>query len=158
MAISRQLEEILSWRLVSEFWRRFPEEFVLIEAHPGGGQSDCLVLGRCDGSPEFIVSVNRGGGSTHVHSGRSPQTWENWADRMLAEPMDFLDAVTQAVGINCPQRLPSSTPTTVTFRFICEFLTHTCGRLEKWECRNGVCDTSGYRGGKRREWFTQFPV
>ena len=37
-----------------------------------------------------------------------------------------------------------------------KFLTHTVGRLERWECRNGFCDTSGYGGGKRELWFKCF--
>ena len=31
------------------------------------------------------------------------------------------------------------------------------GRLDKWECRNGYEDTSGYKGGKREHLFKEFP-
>lgn len=77
---------------------------------------------------------------------------------MLADPRHFLDEVCDAIGIEAPQKLPTSTPTTISFRYICEFVTHAVGRLEQWECRNGVCDTSGYIGGKQESWFASFPA
>lgn len=154
----RQLEEVLSWRLITELWRRFPVGYCLIETHPGGGQYDCLSLIELDGRRTSILDANRAGGSVHVHHGRSPQSWPEWVERMLTDPRRFLDEVTDAMGTETPANLPKSTPATVSFRFISELLTHAVGRLEKWECRNGCCDTSGYEGGKRTEWFTAFPA
>jgi hypothetical protein len=61
------------------------------------------------------------------------------------------------MGLTHPSPLPRSTPATITFRFVCEFLTHAIGRLERWECRNGYYATSGYGGGKRAEFFSEFP-
>ncbi|MCA9178439.1 MAG: hypothetical protein KDB14_28460, partial [Planctomycetales bacterium] len=92
------------------------------------------------------------------HRGRVPQSWPNWVERMLVDSRQFLDEVCDSLGVLAPLKLPRSTPTTVTFRYIREFLTHTVGRLDHWECRNGYCDTSGYGGGKREEWFARFPV
>ena len=62
----RQLEEVLSWRIVTELWRRFPSDFTLIEAHPGGGQSDCLMLVINGPVKQFAIDVNRDGGSMHI--------------------------------------------------------------------------------------------
>ena len=28
---------------------------------------------------------------------------------------------------------------------------------ERWECRNGFCDTSGFGGGRREQFFKDFP-
>ena len=151
-----QLNETLSWRLLTEFWRRFPDRYALIEMHPGGGQYDCLSLAECKHGLQSVLAVNRGG-SVHVHHGRCPQSWSDWTDRMLADGNGFLNEIEAAIGLNHPTPVPSSTPTTVTFRFICEFLTHAIGRLERWECRNGFCDTSGDGGGKREEFFKCFP-
>ena len=39
---SRQVNEVLSWRLAAELLSRHPGEFRLIEAHNGGGQYDEL--------------------------------------------------------------------------------------------------------------------
>lgn len=153
----RQLEEALSWRVVTELWRRFPDRFFLIETHPGGGQYDCLSLIESNNGLQSVFDVNRGGGSVHLHRGRTPQSWPDWVDRMLAEPLRFLDALGEAYGVAPPKSLPKSTPDTISFRYICEFLTHAVGRLERWECRNGFCDTSGWGGGKQESWFSRFP-
>lgn len=153
----RQLEEALSWRLVTELWRRFADRFSLVEMHPGGGQYDCLSLLKSGDDFQSVLHVNRSGGSVHVHCGRTPQSWTEWAERMLADPPRFLDEIGDAIGIAAPKSLPKSTPMTISFRYICEFLTHAVGRLEKWECRNGFCDTSGDGGGKRDKWFNCFP-
>jgi hypothetical protein len=128
----------------------------LIETHPGGGQYDCLSLVEFAGDLHSVLDVNRGGGSVHVLHGRTPQSWPDWVERMLADPRRFLNEVGEAIGATAPKSLPKSTPTTLSFRYISEILTHTVGRLEKWECRNGCCDTSGYGGGKQQAWFDCF--
>jgi len=151
-----QLTEILSWRLVTELWRRFPDRFYLIETHPGGGQYDCLSLVTINGSLTSVLGVNRGG-SVHVHKGKAPQSWSDWTDRMLDRPQKFLDQICQAMGMTVPKKLPKTTATTVAFRYITDFLPHAIGQLEQWECRNGFLDTSGYDGGKRENWFNRFP-
>lgn len=151
-----QLDEVLSWRLVAEFWRRFPGNFFLIEAHPGGGQYDCLVL--LTRSPAFasVMSVNRGGGSLHVHGGE--KAYGDWRERMLgSRPERFLDEIARDAGLASPAKLPASTPQTLVFRFIAGFLAHCVGRKEQWECRNGQEDTSGYGGGRRDALFACFP-
>ena len=161
--INRQLEEILSWRFVTEFWRRFPQRFTLIEAHPGGGQYDCLVLMTKGQDPEFAIDVNRGGGSVHIHKKAfglddDMLLYSDWVDRMLrSSPDNFLEDVAHKAGLVPPNKLPTSTPETIVYRFISDFLTHSVGRRERWECRNGYEDTSGYGGGKRDYLFEKFP-
>lgn len=160
---ARQLEEALSWRFVNELYRRYPREFALIEAHAGGGQYDSLVLLRQRAGFEFGIDVNRGGGSVHLHTNafvKNAETllWGDWMKQLLApQPSRFLDAVCNAARLEIPDRLPSTTPATLVFRFITEFLTHAVGRPERWECRNGFEDTSGYGGGVRSGWFDLFP-
>jgi hypothetical protein len=75
---------------------------------------------------------------------------------MLANAPRFLDEIGSAIGRAPPQSIPKSTPTTIAFRYVCEFLTHAIGRLDQWECRNGYCETSGYGCGKRAAWFNSF--
>ncbi len=151
-----QLHEALSWRLLTELWRRFPDRYVLIEMHPGGGQYDCLSLAECRNGLRSVIDVNRGG-SVHLHQGIKPQSWSDWTHRMLSDANGFIDEIEMAIGLTHPKPLPHSTTATITFRFICDFLTHSIGRLEQWECRNGFCDTSGHGGGKREEFFKFFP-
>lgn len=155
MNVPRQLIEVLSWRLATEFWRRFPDRYFLIETHPCSGQYDCLSLVEIRDGSGSALDVNREG-SVHVHHGLAPQSWQDWAERILDDPRRFLDTIGEAVGIAAPNKLPKSTPTTISFRYVSELLTHTVGRLENWECRNGFLDTSGYGGGKRETWFNCF--
>lgn len=155
---SVQLEEALSWRFIAELWRRFPHRFVLAETHPCCGQYDCLSLHGLSDGMGSVVSVNRGGGSVHVLKGPAPQTWSDWMDRMLVDPELLLNEVGMATGIDRPKKLPSSTPETVVLRFVAEFLTHAIGRLDAWECRNGVLDNFDGYGGVREEWFSCFPT
>jgi len=158
---NRQLRESLSWRLVTELWRRFPDRFLLIETHPCSGMYDCLTLWSRNAN-KGVLDVNREG-SVHVHGGAQTGagdhvSWSDWVEKMLAESPDlFLDEVTVALRLPVPKHLPSSTETTIAYRFVAEFLTHTIGRRERWQCRNGCLDTSGYGGGQRDEWFAQFP-
>lgn len=156
MTSCRQLEEVYSWRLMTEIWRRFPDRFRLAETHPGGGQYDCLSLIDLRPETKSSLDINRGG-SLHVHHGDAPQSWPDWIQRSQTDTVGFLNEVCRSLGMASPKSLPSSTPTTITYRFISEFLTHAIGRLETWECRSGFCDTSGYGGGPRKEWFDVFP-
>lgn len=158
-----QLEEIYSWRIVTELWRRFPSTFTLIEAHPGGGMSDVLALMTKHEHPKFAISINRQG-SIHIDrqalgsSGESiPIT--DWVERMRRRAaIELLDEICMEGRLTAPPKLPTSTPTTIIYRFITEFLTHSLGRLETWECRNGYEDTSGYGVGKREHLFQHFPT
>lgn len=157
MNSGRQLKEILSWRLVAELWRRFPDRFFLIETHPGGGQYDCLSLIDPAEGLSSMLSVNREG-SLQLSYGRDPGVWSDWSERMAINPGDFLNKLCDSLGIDVPQPLPQSTPSTIAFRFICEFLTHATGRLDHWECRNGFLDTSGWACARQDAWFDSFPA
>lgn len=155
--LSRQLEEVLSWRLASEFLRRYPDNFVLIETHPCSGQYDCLTLISVGNSHEIRIEINRGGGSVHLFSDNRHEIWSDWGGQMLENPIHFLNLLCNAAHLQIPNPLPKSRPSTIAYRFIAEFLTHSIGRLDRWECRNGFADTSDWSGGKREEWFEALP-
>jgi hypothetical protein len=122
METNRQLEEIMSWRFITEFWRRFPNRFYLIEAHPGGGQYDCLVLLAKGKNPKFAIDVNRGGGSVHIHKnafglGDDITLHSDWLSRMLQPtPAKFLNEIAQEARLVPPKQLPASTPVTIVYR------------------------------------------
>ncbi len=159
MEMCRQLEEVLSWRLETEIWRRFPDKFHLIESHPCGGTYDSLVMSlRSIEGPSSDISLNRGG-SLHLMSEefRIPDVFPDWEEAMLQEnPEKFLDKVCEKIGWEVPEQLPESTPETLVYRYISDFLAHSFGRKEYWECRNGQLDSSGYVFGQRRELFEKF--
>ena len=131
--MNRQLIEIASWQVINELHRRHPTKFKVIETHPGGGMYDCLsIFSTADREPRHIADFNRAG---RLH---------------------IFDKVTDLLGLSIPQKRPPSTPTTLVYRFISAFLTHTAFGVEDWRCRNGFIDTSGYGGGVSSV-FDKFP-
>jgi hypothetical protein len=157
--MNRQLIEIASWRIVSELFRRYPSTFRLIETHPGGGLYDCLSL--YDAGMRHIADFNRQG-RFHVFNrfdqGKAlSEPLEIWDHMINAEdPRTVLDQISTMMGLPVPGKLPHSQPDTIAFRWIASFLTHAAFGREKWECRNGVLDTSGFGGGIR-PFFEMFP-
>lgn len=153
-----RLAEPLSWRIVTELFRRSPKIFMVRELHPGGGQYDCLELAKftSQGMQSWVM-VNRNGSVTLFRPEKDGK-WHEWVERTLSDPVRFVDEVAEHLGLPNPHPMPSSTPHTLMLRFIAEFLTFSVGRPAFWQCRNGFCDSSGYEGSsKRTEWFEQFP-
>lgn len=158
--MNTQLVEIASWRIVSELHRRYPSKFKIIETHPGGGLYDCLAL--FDEKKRHIADFNREG-SLHVFEtfdNSVPQeSFDIWAEMYETRNIkDTLDRISSMLGLPVPSKLPSSTPTTLVYRFISAFLTHSAFDTHRWECRNGCLDTAGPEcGGKRHHLFEKFP-
>ena len=145
--INAQLIEIASWRIVSELLRRYPGRFILIETHPGGGQYDCLAIYTKD--LKHIADFNRVG-SFHIFERLDgKQVTQEPMDIWLAlitekRPQKILDEICTNLGLLIPKRVPSSTPEIITYRFIAAFLAGTAFGRDKWECRNGMLDSSGF--------------
>lgn len=160
--MNHQLVEIASWSIVSELHRRYPDKFKIIETHPGGGQYDCLTL----------YDIQRQSSAAHFNrQGRFSvfQRFDLISD--LPEPLDIwplmmttsgskeiLDRVSSMLGLPIPSHLPPSTPVTLVYRVIAAFLKHAAFGLHRWECRNGIFDTSGMEEGGRVEAFEKFPL
>lgn len=147
--MNTQLIEIASWQIVSEIQRRYSGKFKVIETHPGGGQYDCLSL--FDNKLGHIADINRNG-RFHV--------FRRFDDMPLPEPLDLwkemfdspnpkliLDEICHGIGLHIPRKLPPGNPTVLVYRFIAHFLKYSVLGIDKWECRNGFFDTSGYGGG-----------
>jgi hypothetical protein len=160
--MTSNLIEAMSWRFVTEFIRRFPSKFTLIQSHPGGGQYDCLSVMTAERNSRRVLDVNRVGG-LHVfvdmRSGnQQDESWPDWLDYMCKGSAKLLlDEVTQAVGLPIPPKNPPSTPEIITYRFVSDFLTHSIGTIHNWRCINGFLDTSGYGGGAINDLFRRFP-
>lgn len=159
-----QLEEIVLWRFVTELWRRWPKHFDMIEMHPCDGMYDTLTFRTKGPKPTNAILVNRGG-SVHINKdafGMDGDTsmHSDWIDRMLSQSSDiFLNDIAHEIRLTIPKKRPISTPATLTYRYISDFLTHSIGRLENWQGRNGFEDSGGFLGYRvRRECFQQFPI
>jgi hypothetical protein len=153
--MNRQIKEVVSWRIISEFIRRYSGKFTVIETHPCSGQYDCLSI--YDYSQKHIIDLNRGG-SLHICSKVNcrensnggpiesyPGVWEDFV--IKSNPKDVLDLICRKAGLDCNVTLPPSNPEILSYRFISTFLNHTVFGLDKWECRNGCLDSSGYSSG-----------
>lgn len=153
-----QLIEIASWRVICELHRRYPDKFKVIETHPGGGQYDCLSL--YDKNGLNIAHFNRNGRMTvfkRFDGRENPRPFDIWSATCHENKQkETLDKVSDMIGLTVPAKLPASTATTLVYRLIAEFLTHSVFGKYCWECRNGYEDTSGYGGGVRT-YFEQFP-
>ncbi len=162
--MNRQLIEIISWRIISEFIRRYPGKFNIIETHPCSGQYDCLSI--YDYSQKHILDLNRGG-SLHIWSkvnGREnsnggpiesyPGVWEDFV--IKSNPKEVLDLICRKADLDCNVILPPSSPEILSYRFISVFMNHTVFGMDKWECRNGYLDSSGYSSGVLND-FDLFP-
>lgn len=160
--MNRQLIEIASWRIINELHRRHPTKFKVIETHPGGGMYDCLSISSTgDKEPKHIADFNRAG-RLHIferfNDGKETEPFDIWPEILRKEGnlQHIFDKVTEMLGLSIPKKRPPSTPTTLVYRFISEFLTHTAFGVDDWSCRNGFFDTSGYGGGVSSV-FDEFP-
>jgi len=157
MESQQQLDESLSWRLITELYRRHPQKFFLIEMHPGDGQYDCLSLRDLE-SGDGLLDLNRPG-SLHLHFPEFlTSSWMDWRDQLLKDPIALLNKLSETLRLPVPKKLPKSTHTCLVYRVITEFLSHAIGGKVDWECRNGFCDSSGWGGGPRTDWFKAFPA
>lgn len=156
--MSDQLTEAASWRIVAEFFRRYPSMFQVIETHPCSGQYDCLSLISRD--HEHIADFNRHG-SFHVFKpfdGVHREPMSLWKRMLEGEDMKrILDDVCAHLGLPLPKALPPSTPEVLSYRFIAALLAHAVFGRDSWRCCNGFHDTSGMEGSSHQEYFELFP-
>lgn len=147
---------LVSWVLATEFVRRHPA-YRIVEAHPGGGSYDCLMLNGPDGSTQW--DINRGG-SIHVHAVAGGMvSREGWLTWTLAEgTATVLAWVEQQLRLPAPAKLPASTPAVLAYRTACAFLRANALGAKAADCRMGFEDTSGLGGGRRQAWLSAFPT
>lgn len=160
-----QLTENLSWRVVCEVMRRYPDRLFPLELHPCSGQYDCLALCAEDGRQ--VMHFNRRG-RIHIFFCYRGRRWQQRDGEI--EPIDYeqamkrdlssrelVDRVCEQMGLAVPERLPKGTASVMMARYIAAFLTHATFGRDRWRCLNGMCDTSGYGTGIREECFAAFP-
>jgi hypothetical protein len=157
----RQLTEIASWHLVTELCRRHPVAFEVIEAHPSGGQSDCLALYTQEAGISAVF--NRPGSfavfKNFENEDDTPGDSEIWK-KMISYGVNqktLLEEVERKLALPAPSKLPSTTRKVLSFRIMAAFLRLTAFSLEIREWRNGYHDTSGFGGGRNDKYFNLFP-
>lgn len=148
--VDRSVLEAVSWRLASELVRRHPDTTRLIRAHPGGGLSDCLWILPSTGD-HGDIRLNRNGTIQVLErfDGRPADGWRptEWEEYLGADPREFLHRLEIAAGLPMPHNVPSSTPTTLTYRILAAIAATAIKSVHPIEIQPGIIDTSGYGGG-----------
>ncbi len=145
---SRQLREILSWRIAVGMLRTHPK-LKLIEAHPGGGQYDCLALLSAESSgPDKSLYLNRDGSATVFGSDGQPDGidyWQTvWSEAAAAESMrPIIERLCRMLELPDVHKLPPSTDEVIAFRAASALLEAVGLSSEQWQIRMGYVDSSG---------------
>ena len=142
--LSPNLVEALSWTLVSEFLRRYPKRYSLIQTHLGGGLYDCLALFN---GKRPVADLNRAG-SIHLWGEKHMTLKDPW-ERMTVEggSRKLLDELCKRLKLTIPKKLPAADSSTTLFRIVSAFLRMQVTDIHQWRCINGYLDTSGFGGG-----------
>jgi len=158
------VREAESWWLVSELVRRHPE-LTIIQTHPGGGQYDCLEVGRTvEGAWRKVMDVNRHG-SIHImieqastqgggeEDDLDDDDWmiTDWVQRALAsdDPHALLKDVEQRAGLAVHGSTPASSRRTLAFRVIASAARGAMTSKEWSPIRNWYFDSSGGGGDEQ---------
>jgi len=154
--ISAQIREALSWKLVAEFHRRHPKNLTVIEAHPGGGQYDCLGLVA---DRKVLAYLNRAGEFTEMPRSRKIH-WEDLWPKCLDEQGigSVLDRMSEICGFSVPEPLPPTNAESLAYRIMAGLMSTLAFERNRWEWKNGQEDTAGYGNQPARDrWFEKFP-
>lgn len=142
--------EAVSWRLASELMRRHPDEARLFRGHPGGGTYDLLWIKGLRES-NLDIRLNRRG-TIQVHGRADAERFIDWkptpwVDYLAADPKSFLERLERASGLTVPHQVPSSTPTTLTYRVLAALTSFGLKTIHPIVIEEGFIDSSGEHGG-----------
>lgn len=154
--VTIQVCEMISWRLAAEFHRRHPNEWTLIETHPGGGIYDCLTFY----SERSSACLNRQG-SFQGFSGDGDDRIDSedlWKRCLAVEDFThILNQISQSSRSPVPKRLPSTSRESLSYRVMAFVVSAFVLDRERWEWRNAKEDTAGWGDQKFRDaWMNPF--
>jgi hypothetical protein len=165
----RGVKAAVSWRIVSELFRRHHARFSLrvYENHPCSGQYDCLSI--CSGHSsdmKHLCDLNQSSSHLHVweHVGParasiSELRWPDENDYVQAylrsdDSKETIDQVESLVGLSCASNtpLPATTPPVLTVRLISALLERHAFSRFGLDARNGYLYTDGmWQEGIRKD-------
>ena len=106
--VPRRLREALSWEISAELVRRHPEQLMLAELHPGGGQYDCMtIVSLQDQEKAFLNRISKG--HINVALRDSLDDRPNWTQVLFA---DNRRAVVELIERDLKLVAPRETPLT----------------------------------------------
>ncbi len=139
----------VAWWISAELIRRHPERLRVIEAHPGGGQYNCVsVFDLAGPSPEVVVHMNLDAGAhlTHgawFHSEGGGERF-NWPEVLLCEDRRsyVVEQIERVEGLPRPSSTPSTESASIGPMLISAFLERSVWGPSRWNAVNGVADSS----------------
>ena len=146
----RSVLEAASWRLGSEIVRRHPDETRLFHGHPGGGQYDVLWVRSPDGNGGDIPMNRNGTIQVHARFDGEPVRDDviiSWDDYLRAEPVEFLQGLESAAGLDAVNKAPSSTARSLTYRLLAAIAATAVKSAHPVAIESGFIDSSGDGGG-----------
>ena len=149
LAYSRQMAEILAWRIVAGLSHACPDKLE-VRGHYDEANSYCLRLQFNSSPPESFIEIQRDG--LVVSSPSSRRAYYDWVERMLMRPKAFLEALAEDMCVDFKEHVSGKSTATLNFNFITECLSHGIGQSDVLECRCG--DDESY--GRQDEWFRVF--
>lgn len=158
---SRQLLEIVSWRVAADIARRDPGIRV-VESHPDGRAYDRLdlLLEPGKGAASTCISLNRSGEAQVLcrHADSREMHWSTfWANYVSAEdPSAVVDRLCAMAGLPLREGPPRTTTSQLVYRFVAAFLASDLWGRVNWECRNGVESRSPREWSVRGGLFARF--
>lgn len=164
------IRQALAWTVAAELVRRHPDDAIVLETHPGGGQYDCVtVCARSSGEESqwpggwrTIVDMNKepGGHLTHRSwHGQSERGRLNWLEVLLSEDLraEVIEPIERAEGWPSPSTTPSTVGGSIGVRVLAAFATRVSLSRKPWILLNGYVDSSGGDGGARDDLFRSIP-
>jgi len=154
--VAPQIKEVITWKLVSQLLRRYPDRYKIIETHPCSGIYDCISLYSLNGHQ--IAAFNRKG-RLHIMNEKSHDIKEAiniWQMLVAGEFQESLDLFCRALDLEIPKHRPASSASVVTYRFMSACISFSCFGYNRYKWVNGYFDTSGFGGGIREKEFSKF--
>lgn len=141
----RRLREALSWEVAAELVRRHPDELMLAELHPGGGQYDCLtIVSLRNHEKAFFNRISMG--HINVALRDSMDDRPNWTQVLLADDRrTVVELIERNLGMQAPEETPLTTSRSIGYRVISEVI------LQKALSKNSLFASHGWYDGEMDE-------
>lgn len=143
--VPRSLKESLSWEISSQLVRRHPEELMLAELQPGGGQYDCMTIVSLRGEEmSFMNRISKG--HINVALRDTLDDRPNWTQVLLADDRrTVVELIERHMGLVAPQETPLTTSRSIGYRVIAEMI------LQKALSKNSLFASHGWYDGEMYE-------
>jgi hypothetical protein len=143
--VPRRLREALSWEISSELVRRHPEELMLAELQPGGGQYDCMTIVSLHGEEmSFMNRISKG--HINVALRHTLDDRPNWTQVLLADDRrTVVELIERDMGLVAPRETPLTTGRSIGYRVIAEMI------LQKALSKNSLFASHGWYDGEIHE-------